>query len=267
MNHEPLSTLSRSVTGRVVLVTGAASGMGRAIARLFVAEGARVALTDRRAADVDREVAAIEETLAARDGTGEAVGWTLDVTDAAAIEEVVAEVVERLGPIDVLVNNAGVAAGAAIDDPDYEAAWRLAFDVLVTPHMRLVRACLPHLARHGEGRVINIASTEGLGASRNTSPYTAAKHAVVGLTRALAVDLGPRGVTVNAVCPGPILTAMTAGIPPDQRERYARRRVPLRRYGDPEEVAHVVVSLALPAASYVTGAIIPVDGGLVAKND
>ena len=115
--------------------------------------------------------------------------------------------------------------------------------------------------------MINIASTEGLGASRGTVPYTAAKHGVIGLTRALAVALAPDGITVNAVCPGPILTGMTDAIPAEHRERFARRRTALGRYGEPEEVAHMVLNLALPASSYVTGAVIPVDGGLTAKND
>ena len=98
-------------------------------------------------------------------------------------------------------------------------------------------------------------------------PYTAAKHGVVGLTRSMAVNLGVHGITVNAICPGPILTGITEDIPDDMRDTFARRRTALRRYGDPEEVAHLTLSLALPAASYITGAIIPVDGGLTGKND
>ena len=112
---------------------------------------------------------------------------------------------------------------------------------------------------------MNIASTEGLGATPYLSPYTVSKHGVVGLTRSLACELGPQGVTVNCICPGPIHTGMTALIPDDDKRKFARRRVPLRRYGQPEEVAQVVLSVALPASSYLNGAIIPVDGGLTAK--
>ena len=129
-----------------------------------------------------------------------------------------------------------------------------------------MRACLPDLVRDGEGRVVNIASTEGLGATAYMSPYTASKHGVIGLTRALAVELAPRGVTVNAVCPGPIRTGMTAGIPEEDKQKFARRRVPMRRYGEPIEVAQMVLSLVLPAASYITGAVVPVDGGLTMQN-
>ncbi len=138
--------------------------------------------------------------------------------------------------------------------------------VMLTAQIRLVRACFPHLRRSGEGRVVNIASTEGLGASAFTGPYTAAKHGVIGLTRSLAVELGQKGVTFNCICPGPIATGMTAAIPDEAKVKFARRRVPLRRYGDPEEVAHATLSLVLPAASYVNGAVLPVDGGMTIQN-
>ena len=237
---------SRSVAGQVVVVTGAASGMGRAEVELFAAEGAKVAALD---------VVPIE---------GVEHSWVCDVADAVAIERVIAEVVERLGPVDVLVNNAGVALLATVDgDGDaYEGAWERTLAVNLTAHQRLVRACLPSVTR-----IINIASTEGIGASRYNSPYVAAKHGVIGLTRALAVELGAKGITVNAVCPGPIRTGMTAGIPDEAKEKFARRKVPARRYGEPEEVAHAVLSLALPAMSFVNGAVVVVDGGMTAKND
>jgi 3-oxoacyl-[acyl-carrier protein] reductase len=246
----------------VVLVTGAASGMGRATAHLFADEGARVAATD---VTFERADATAQEIRAAG---GDATAWGLDVRDPDRIAAVVAEVVDQLGPIDVLVNNAGVSLPAPIDADDamYESAWESTFAVNLTAHTRLIRACLPYLMRNGEGRIVNIASTEGLGATAHISPYTASKHGVVGLTRSLAVELGSRGVTVNCVCPGPIRTGMTAGIPEDAKTKFARRRVPLRRYGEPEEVAHAVLSLALPASSYINGAVLPVDGGLTVQN-
>jgi 3-oxoacyl-[acyl-carrier protein] reductase len=256
-----LSQRSRSVAGKVVLITGAASGMGRAEAHLFADEGARVAVTDLAPEGVDAVVSEIAES------GGTAKGWVLDVSDAAAIETITAQVHDDLGPIDILVNNAGISVGGPIDDADFDDRWQLALDVLLTPHQRLIRACLDDLKASGEGRVVNISSTEGLGASRGTAPYAAAKHGVIGLTRAMALALAEWGITVNAICPGPILTAMTDLIPAADREKFARRRTALRRYGDPEEVAHMVLNLALPASSYVTGAVIPVDGGQTMKND
>jgi 3-oxoacyl-[acyl-carrier protein] reductase len=130
----------------------------------------------------------------------------------------------------------------------------------------MIRAALPYLTRHGEGRIVNIASTEGLGATRGISPYTASKHGVVGLTRSLSVELARKGITVNCICPGPIKTGMTAMIPDEHKELFAKRRVPKGRYAEPIEVAHITLSLVLPAASYLNGAIIPVDGGLVVQN-
>ncbi len=257
---EPLTALSRSIAGRVAIVTGAASGIGRATARVLAAEGARVAVCDLDQAACD----AVAGEIAAAGGT--AAGWALDVADPERIAAVVADVAGRLGPVDILVNNAGVSLPAPIDMDGYEAAWERTMAVNLLAHARMVRSCLPQLARAGEGRVVNIASTEGLGATAMISPYTASKHGVIGLTRGLAVELGPRGVTVNAVCPGPIRTGMTAAIPEDAKATFAHRRVALRRYGDPEEVAHAVVSLTLPAASFITGAVLVVDGGLTVRN-
>jgi 3-oxoacyl-[acyl-carrier protein] reductase len=260
MNNR-ITTRSRSVADKVVVITGAASGMGRATAFLFADEGAKVAVTDLSRERVDAVVDRI------RTAGGTAHGIVLDVTDADAIIAAVEEVRTELGPIDVVVNNAGLAVGGALEDANFEDEWMKALDVLLTPHQRLVRACLDDLKASGEGRIINIASTEGITAQRGAMPYTAAKHGVVGLTRSMAVNLGVHGITVNAICPGPILTGITEDIPDDMRDTFARRRTALRRYGDPEEVAHLTLSLALPAASYITGAIIPVDGGLTAKND
>jgi 3-oxoacyl-[acyl-carrier protein] reductase len=236
--------------------------MGRATAQLFADEGARVAVTDLDAEAVDSVVEEI------RGAGGRATGWTLDVADPARIRAVAAELPATLGELDILVNNAGIAIGASLDQPDeeYEAIWQRSLDVMLTAHVRLVRAFLSQLSRRGEGRIINISSSEGLGAQAGTGPYTVAKHGVVGLTRSLAVELGAQGVTVNCVCPGPILTGMTQAIPPAMREKFARRRVPLRRYGDPEEVAHATLSLALPAASYLNGVVLPVDGGMTIQN-
>jgi 3-oxoacyl-[acyl-carrier protein] reductase len=255
-----LTTLSRSIVGRVAVVTGAASGMGRATAHLLADEGAHVAVTDLRQDAVD----VVVDEIAGAGGT--ASGWALDVRSPEEITTVVAAVVARLGPVDILVNNAGVSLGTPIADERWEESWAATLAVNLTGHGRMVRACLPHLLRDGEGRIVNIASTEGIGATAGATAYTAAKHAVIGLTRSLAVELGRTGVTVNAVCPGPINTGMTAPIPDDMKVRFARRRVPARRYGEPEEVAHATLGLVLPAMSFVNGAVLVVDGGLTVQN-
>ena len=251
----------RSVAGRVAVITGAASGMGRSTAHLFADEGASVAVLDLSA---DGVAAVVDEIT---DAGGAAAGWDLDVTDGEGVRRVVGEIADRLGPPDILVNNAGISLPAPIDGPDFEEQWAATIAVNLTAHTRMIRACLPHLRRNGDGRIVNIASTEGIGGSAYVSPYTASKHGVIGLSRSLAVELGPTGVTVNVVCPGPIHTGMTAEIPDEAKEKFARRNVPLRRYGHPEEVAHATLSLALPAMSYCTGAVLVVDGGFTTKNN
>ncbi len=250
--------LSRSVEGKVVLVTGAASGMGRATALLFADEGAAVAATD-----VNPAVDEVAQLI--KDAGQKGRAWHLDVGDREAVDRVVAEIVEEFGGLDILVNNAGISRRAPIDDENFEALWAETLQVDLTALTYTVRAALPHLRKSESPRIINIASTEGLGATAGISPYTAAKHGVIGLTRSLAVELGREGITVNCICPGPIRTGMTAAIPEEEKEIYAKRRTALRRYADPEEVAHMTLSLALPAASFVTGVALPVDGGLTIR--
>jgi 3-oxoacyl-[acyl-carrier protein] reductase len=257
---DPVPDLSRSVKGLSVLVTGAASGMGRATATVFAREGAKVAVTDVRAEDAERVAAEI------RAEGHDATAWALDVADAGAIARVVPEIAERLGGLDALVNNAGVTGGAPIDAANYEAVWERALPILLTAHPRIIRAALPFLRKSKSPRIVNIASTEALGATARDSVYAAAKAGVTGLTRALAVELGKEGITVNCICPGPINTGMTQAIPEADKATFANRRTAMRRYGEPEEVAHITVSLCLPAASYITGVTIPVDGGLMARN-
>jgi 3-oxoacyl-[acyl-carrier protein] reductase len=263
LSESPMSEfkqLSRSVRGLTVLVTGAASGMGRATARVFAAEGANVAVTDY-SAEGARAVAA---AIAAKGEIAKA--WTLDVANRDDINAVIKDVAAHFGGLDIVVNNAGISVRLAIDDDGYDEAWARGLAVMLTAHQRAIRAALPFLRQSKSPRIVNVASTEALGATALHSPYSAAKAGVVGLTRSLAVELGRDGITVNCICPGPITTGMTARISDEHKAVYARRRTALGRYGDPEEVAHMTLSLCLPAASFLTGAVIPVDGGLMARN-
>jgi 3-oxoacyl-[acyl-carrier protein] reductase len=225
---------------RVAVVTGGASGMGRATVELLRTHAVSVA---------------------AFDVTGEP---PVDVSDAASVARAVERVHNELGPVDIVVNAAGIGTGGVLGDEAYPQTWEQTLAVNLTGAMHVVRACLEDLLASDAGRIVNVASTEGLVAARRTSPYTVSKHGLVGFTRSLAVDYGRQGITANCVCPGPIVTGMTAAIPATDRDTYARRNVPVGRYGTPEEVAHVIVALTAVAASYVNGAVITVDGGMTA---
>ncbi len=255
-----LSKLSRSIEGKVAIVTGAASGMGRATAFVFADAGAKVAIMDVNAEPLNEVARQIEAAgCPVKD-------WALDLGDRDAINRTFDEVADHFGGIDILVNNAGISMFAPIDSDEYETAWDRSLSILLTAHTRTIRAALPWLRKSEHPRIVNIASTEGLGATKFGSPYTAAKTGVIGLTRSLAVELGGEGITVNCICPGPIHTGMTAGIADDAKQEFARRRVALKRYADPEEVAQMTLSLVLPAASFTTGVALPVDGGLTIRN-
>jgi 3-oxoacyl-[acyl-carrier protein] reductase len=259
-----LTELSRSIEDRVAIVTGAASGMGRATAHLFADEGARVVVADLHRERVDVVVGEIT----AVHGDGVALGVVCDVADHEQLRSLVDDTVAWAGVLDIVVNNAGVSLVNSMfqDEAEFEDNWARTLDVNLTAHARLVRLAVPHLIESGSGRIVNIASTESIVATAGLAAYAASKAGVTGLTRALAVELGRHGVTVNCICPGPIATGMTAGIPDEAKETYARRRVPLRRYGIPEEVAHMTLNLCLPSSSFVNGATIAVDGGMTIRH-
>ena len=256
-----LTSLSRSVDGHVALVTGAGSGIGRSTAHLLADEGVWIAITDISAG---KALAVADEII---DTGGNSRAWELDVSDAGAVGAVVDEVAGWGGRLDILVNNAGMAAGGFIDDEGFEDSWHRAIEVMLTAQTLMIRACLSSLRESPAARIVNVSSTEGVGGSAGMSPYTVAKHGVLGLTRSLAVELGDAGITVNAVCPGPINTDLTSPIPDDAKARFARRRTAVGRYGEPEEVAHAIVHLTLPASSYITGHALMVDGGMSVRNN
>ena len=247
-----LSQLSRSISGSVAIVTGAASGMGRATAHLFADEGARLAIMDINGDGLDTVAEEIRSVGA------EVLALTVDLSSRDAVEQAVLQVAVHFGAIDILVNNAGLVIPTTVDADNFAEAWDTSLAVMAGAQAWAIRAALPS--------IVNIASTEALGATRYGSAYTVAKHASVGLTRAMAVDLGKEGITVNCVCPGPIRTASTDGITEEDKATFANRRTVLRRYADPEEVAHATLGLVLPAAGFTTGATIVVDGGVTIRN-
>lgn len=243
--------------GKVVIVTGAASGIGEATARRFSAEGARVALVDRNEAPLADVARDLPEQLT--------LAHLADVSDTEAVDEMVATVVRRFGRLDVLVNNAGVYEGG---DParitNYQ--WRKVMATDLDGVFFGCRAALPHLEKT-RGSIVNTASVSGTGGDWATSPYNAAKGAVVNLTRALALDLGRKGIRVNSVCPSLTRTGMTADMMQDEALLAKfRERIPLGRVCEPREVGAVIVFLASDDASFVTGANVAVDGGVSASN-
>ncbi|NQX89243.1 MAG: SDR family oxidoreductase [Halioglobus sp.] len=257
---QTLSKLSRSIAGSVAIVTGAASGMGRATAHLFADEGVRLAILDVNA---DGLAAVADEC---RSAGAEVLALTVDLSGRQAVEKAVMDVASHCGGIDILVNNAGLVIPTTVDAENFSAAWDTSLAVMTAAQAWAIRAALPSLRQSVHPRIVNIASTEAHGATRYNSAYSVAKHASVGLTRAMAVDLGKDGITVNCICPGPIRTAITEGISEEDKTTFANRRTVLRRYGEPEEVAHAILSLVLPAAGFITGATLLVDGGVTIRN-
>jgi len=259
-----LTQLSRSIAGRTAIITGAASGMGRATAHLFADEGAHVVVADLGADRVEQ----VAGEIRAVHGDDAVLGVTCDVAVPEQLRALVKATLEAFGAIDIVVNNAGVALPTSLFEVDdlFESQWATTLDVNLTAHARLVRDALPSLIESAAGRVVNIASTEAIVTTAGMAAYAATKAGVVGLTKSMAVELGRHGITANCICPGPIMTGMTEAIPEEEKATYARRRVPLRRYGTPEEVAHMTLNLCLPASSFVNGAIIPVDGGMTIRH-
>jgi 3-oxoacyl-[acyl-carrier protein] reductase len=262
--NDRLSGLSRSVAGHRAVITGAASGMGRETARLFADEGVRCVLIDR-----DGEgLAEVSAEVAAKYGQDAVLVVAGDITDSAVLERAISGAVDAFGGLDIVVNNAGISrfTPTAPATESFSADFAEVVAVNLSAMAALTALAVPLLIESGHGRIVNIASTEALVATGGLSAYAASKAGVTGLTRSLAVELGRLGVTVNCICPGPIETAMTAMIPTDEKQRYARRRVPLRRYGTAEEVAHMVLNLCLPASGYVNGTVICVDGGMTVRH-
>ena len=243
---------------RLVVVTGAGQGIGRAIALGVATAGARVVVSDLRQ---DRAEATAREI---RDAGKEAAAYSLDVTDAAACSDVAKSVDEEIGPADVLVNNAGIIIREPIDSPRAHENWRKVFDVNVNGTFNVVHAFIPAL-RKTRGTIINLASAAAFGGMNGALGYSPSKGAVRLFTQALARDLAPDGIRVNAVAPGIIATEMSEVSRNDPaRLSGLMARTPMKRVGQPDEIAGPVIFLASAMASYVNGVILPVDGGYLA---
>ncbi len=254
----------RRVEGKIALVTGAAQGLGAAIARMLAREGARVALTDLNLAGVEEQAAAINETAA-----GHAVALAQDVTDEARWREVVDEVVERFGGLNILVNNAGIGSMASVEDESYEN-WRRVHAVDLDSVFFGCKYAIPKIAASGGGSIVNISSISGIIAGHNMAAYNSAKAAVRHLSKSVALHCARagNGIRCNSVHPvfidTPILDDMLSAVGRDKGLAKLTRQIPLGQIGQPDDVAYAVLYLASDESKFVTGAELKVDGGISA---
>jgi 3-oxoacyl-[acyl-carrier protein] reductase len=244
---------------KVALITGAGSGIGRASAERFAAEGARVAVVDLKGA---------AETVAAIEAAGgEALALTTDVADEDAVAVMAAAALERFGRVDVLMNNAGILDDylPAADTPT--AVWDRVLGVNLFAQFFTSRALLPQMVERGDGAIINVASTAALNGGNGGAAYTTSKHAIIGFTRQLCFDYARKGIRCNVLCPGAVETGMTKEIfaSPDAAVMAAVESAPIGRWAQPDELAAAALFLASDEASFVNGAVYVVDGGFDSK--
>lgn len=243
------------LTGKVALVTGASRGIGAATAGLLAARGAAVAVNYAGSQEA-------AEALVARiaEGGGRAVALRADVSDPAACAALVADTIEALGGLDIVVNNAGITRDGLLvrmSDDD----WNAVIDTNLTGVFSVTRAAAKHLMKQRSGSIVNVTSVIGLLGNAGQANYAAAKSGVIGLTKSVARELAPRNVRVNAVAPGFIETDMTAALSEPVREA-ARSQVAMGRFGAPDDVAETIAFLASDASGYITGQVIAIDGGM-----
>jgi 3-oxoacyl-[acyl-carrier protein] reductase len=255
MSGQSSAKLSADLSGQIALVTGAAQGLGRAIATTLAANGAKIAC-----ADVNPEkLAAAVDAIRAADGVAEM--FVCDVNDRERVDQVVESVVEKWDRLDILVNNAGITRDTLMPRMSDEE-----WDAVINTNLRgaflFARAASRHMMRARYGRIINMASVSGLMGNPGQTNYSASKAGLIGMTRSLSRELAGRRVTINAVAPGFIESDMTKALGPAAIAE-AEKRIPAKRLGTAEDVAAAVLFLASPAASYITGQVLTVDGGLI----
>lgn len=252
--EKPTPWLTTDLGGRVAIVTGAARGLGRAIAQRLCAAGAKVACVDVSLESLAQTVAALEQA----GGTAEA--YPCDVTRSERVNEVVEQVVQKWGGLHILVNNAGITRDTMVMRMKDEQ-WDAVLNINLKGTFLFTRAAAKPMMKARWGRIINMASVSGLTGNPGQANYSASKAGVIGLTRTVAKELAGRNITVNAVAPGFIATDMTAALG-DQVIEEVKKRIPLGRLGQPEDVAYAVLFLASEAAGFITGLVLTVDGGL-----
>ena len=247
------------LSGRVALVTGGSRGIGKAISRIFAQAGADVMICSRNEDHLRAAVADIGQ------GTDARVEYVVaDMSRREDVQRLADTAVEQLGKVDVLVNNAGFNIPQPIDEIRDET-WDGLVELNLTSCMALTRAVAPGMKQRGWGRVIHISSIMGLASTAGRSAYSATKSALLGLARASALDLGPFGITVNCIAPGPIATEMPMSILSEEQKESFAGRTAVNRWGRPEELAGPALLLASEAGSYITGAILVIDGGTMIK--
>ncbi|MDL2221307.1 3-oxoacyl-[acyl-carrier-protein] reductase [Parabacteroides sp. OttesenSCG-928-N08] len=241
--------------GKVALITGAARGIGKAIALKFAQEGAAIAFTDL---NIDDNALATQAELEAY-GV-KAKGYASNAADFEETHQVVAEIVKEFGRVDVLVNNAGITKDGLMMRMS-EQQWDMVLNVNLKSAFNFIHALTPVMMKQKTGSIINMASVVGISGNAGQCNYSASKAGMIGLAKSIAKELGSRGVRANAIAPGFIITDMTAQLSDQVREEWAKQ-IPLRRGGTPEDVANVATFLASDLSSYVTGQVIPVCGGM-----
>ena len=246
------------LSGRVALVTGGSKGLGKAMARGFAQAGADVVISSRHTDELEK---ALPEIL---EGTGRrGLIVSVDLSQRSEAERLAKTTLERMGRVDILVNNAGTNVPSPIDQVKDED-WDRVIELNLSACMVLTRALIPQMKERRWGRVIHISSVLGLGSKMGRNVYSATKRAVIGLAQASALDLGPFGITVNCIAPGPFLTDLPMNLLSEAEKKTFADRTALGRWGKPEELAGPALLLASDAGSYITGEVLVVDGGLMA---